>query len=72
LQWPWCRGNTRRAPPQFFGKDSWLGILTATVMGLQHAMAMLAGLTTVPYLIGNNAITVGPPRAPPTSRCPGP
>lgn len=24
-------------------------------MGLQHAMAMLAGLTTVPYLLGANA-----------------
>ncbi|EFN55989.1 hypothetical protein CHLNCDRAFT_145360 [Chlorella variabilis] len=55
-QWPWCRGNKRRSPPQFFGKDSWLGLLTAAVMGLQHAMAMLAGLTTVPYLIGNNAL----------------
>ena len=43
LQWPWCRGNKRRSPPQFFGKDSWLGLLTAAVMGLQHAMAMLAG-----------------------------
>lgn len=27
-------------------------------MGLQHAMAMLAGLTTVPYLIGSNAFNV--------------
>jgi xanthine/uracil permease len=33
-------------------------MLTATVMGLQHAMAMLAGLTTVPFLIGNNAVQV--------------
>lgn len=28
------------------------------VMGLQHSMAMLAGLTTVPYLIGVNAFNV--------------
>lgn len=56
-EWPWCRGSKgARAPPRFFGRDSWLGMLTATVMGLQHAMAMLAGLTTVPFLIGNNAV----------------
>lgn len=32
--------------------------LSWQVMGLQHAMAMLAGLTTVPYLIGVNAFNV--------------
>ena len=58
LQWPWCTGGKKRQPPKFFGRDAFLGILTAAVMGLQHAMAMLAGLTTVPYLIGNNAYNV--------------
>ena len=58
LQWPWCAGARRRSPPQFFGRDAWLGLLTAAVMGLQHAMAMLAGLTTVPYLLGVNAFSV--------------
>ena len=45
----------KRDPPRFFGKDSFLGIATAAVMGLQHALAMVGGLTTVPYLIGSNA-----------------
>ena len=60
LQWPWCVGARRRSQPQFFGRDAWLGLLTAAVMGLQHAMAMLAGLTTVPLLLGINAFSVSP------------
>lgn len=56
-QWPWCVGARRRSQPQFFGRDAWLGLLTAAVMGLQHAMAMLAGLTTVPLLLGINAFS---------------
>lgn len=55
-QWPWCQANGgKRKPPRFFDKDAFLGFATALVMGLQHSMAMLAGLTTVPYLIGVNA-----------------
>lgn len=56
-QWPWCTGGKARPPPTFFGRDSFLGVATATLMGLQHAMAMLAGMTTVPYLIGANAFS---------------
>ncbi|PSC73164.1 Uric acid-xanthine permease [Micractinium conductrix] len=56
-QWPWCNKAGKRNPPRFFDKDAWLGLCTAAVMGLQHAMAMLAGLTTVPYLLGANAFS---------------
>lgn len=49
---PYCTGGKKRAPPKFFGRDSFLGLLTALVMGLQHALAMIGGLTTVPLLIG--------------------
>lgn len=36
----------------FFGRDAHLGLLTAAVMGAQHALAMTAGLITPPLLIG--------------------
>ncbi|KFM25365.1 Putative purine permease [Auxenochlorella protothecoides] len=42
--WPFKAG--KRDPPTFFATDAWLGILTAMVMGLQHAMAMVGGLIT--------------------------
>ncbi|KAL6771374.1 XUV1 [Auxenochlorella protothecoides x Auxenochlorella symbiontica] len=47
--WPFKAG--KRDPPTFFATDAWLGILTAMVMGLQHAMAMVGGLITPPLLI---------------------
>lgn len=48
---PFKRG--KRDPPSFFGKDAWLGFITAIIMGLQHAMAMAGGLITPPLLIAN-------------------
>ena len=40
---PWSRGGV--APPQFLGKDARLPLLLALVMGFQHALAMVAGMT---------------------------
>lgn len=57
---PYCTKQKERKPPTFFGKDSWLGLLTATVMGFQHAIAMIGGLITVPFLIGSIAKSVSP------------
>lgn len=58
-QWPYCaKDGRKRDAPTFFGKDAFLGILTATVMGLQHALAMCGGLITVPFLLGTNAAKV--------------
>lgn len=54
-QWPYCTGGKKRPAPNFFGKDAWLGLCTAAVMGFQHALAMIGGLITVPFLIGLNA-----------------
>lgn len=49
-KWPYC-GQTKRAAPHFFGRDDWLGILTAMVVGLQHCLAMVGGLIVPPLLI---------------------
>ncbi|KAG2500997.1 hypothetical protein HYH03_000819 [Edaphochlamys debaryana] len=51
-----CRGGRKvHPPPRFFGTFSWLGVLVATIMGLQHALAMVGGLITPPLLIANLA-----------------
>lgn len=47
--------RSKRDPPAFFAKDAWLGLITAIIMGLQHAMAMAGGLITPPLLIANYA-----------------
>ena len=43
-QWPFKA--SKRDPPQFFAVDAWLGIFTAMVMGLQHALSMIGGACT--------------------------
>ena len=40
-------------PPPFYGVDDDLPLLLALVCGLQHALAMLAGLITPPILFAN-------------------
>ncbi|KAG2448887.1 hypothetical protein HYH02_006236 [Chlamydomonas schloesseri] len=42
-------------PPRFFGKDDFLGLFVALVMGLQHALAMVGGLITPPLLVSTLA-----------------
>lgn len=53
-QWPWCMKQKRSAPP-FFGKDEFLGVLLAAIMGLQHALAMVGGLITPPLVVSSTA-----------------
>lgn len=50
-RWPFCQ-RTAPAPPPFYGPYQALGVLTAAIMGLQHALAMAGGLVTPPLLIG--------------------
>ncbi|KAG2448886.1 hypothetical protein HYH02_006235 [Chlamydomonas schloesseri] len=50
---PYFRKSKGVAPPAFFGKDAFLGLIVALVMGLQHALAMVGGLITPPLLISN-------------------
>ena len=50
-QWPYCN-KTGRKESMFFGIDSHLGVVTALLMGFQHALAMIAGLITPPLIIG--------------------
>lgn len=51
---PWRRKgkNTKLAPP-FYALDSELPILLAAASGLQHALAMLAGLITPPIIFAS-------------------
>lgn len=45
-------GGRKHAPPLFYGTYKPLGVITAALTGLQHALAMAAGLVTPPLLIG--------------------
>ncbi|RPD67034.1 Xanthine/uracil permease [Lentinus tigrinus ALCF2SS1-7] len=50
---PWRRtGQTKIAPP-FYALDSELPIILAAASGLQHALAMLAGLITPPIIFAS-------------------
>lgn len=48
-----------RPMPPFFGHNEKLSILVATVMGLQHALAMVAGIITAPLLIAMSGFKPG-------------
>jgi hypothetical protein len=57
-----------RRPPPFFALDDELPVLLAIVCGLQHALAMLAGLITPPILFaqalmlnGGTQVSIGIP-----------
>ena len=41
---PWSKGGVE--PPQFLAKDEKLPLTLSLVMGLQHALAMVAGIAT--------------------------
>ncbi|KAG8458803.1 hypothetical protein KFE25_005230 [Diacronema lutheri] len=43
------------APPPFLAKDDKLPLLVSLIMGLQHCLAMLGGIVTVPALIAGDA-----------------
>ncbi|KAL6749697.1 uric acid-xanthine permease [Haematococcus lacustris] len=43
--------TSQRQPPHFFGVNDWLGIVTAIMVGAQHALAMVGGLIVPPLLI---------------------
>jgi hypothetical protein len=57
---PYFRKSKGVPPPMFFGKDDFLGLFVALVMGLQHALAMVGGLITPPLLISNLAFGTRP------------
>lgn len=44
--WPYKKGAAR-APPKFFARDDWLGILTAILMGLQVSFLILLSSSNV-------------------------
>lgn len=48
------RRRARRAPP-FFGLDDRLPVVLALVLGLQHALAMLAGIIVAPLTLTGSA-----------------
>lgn len=51
---PWKRGGKRvKTGPPFYALDSDLPIVLAAASGLQHALAMLAGLITPPIIFAN-------------------
>jgi NCS2 family nucleobase:cation symporter-2 len=50
---PWTEGGVN--PPVFMKKDAKIGLVLSMVMGLQHALAMVAGIATPPRLIANDA-----------------
>lgn len=50
---PWGQGKLQ--PPPFLGKDDRLPLLVSVLMGLQHCLAMLGGIITVPSLIASDA-----------------
>jgi len=43
----------------FFGKDAQLPFFVSAIMGLQHCLAMLAGIITAPLLIFNDGCMLG-------------
>ncbi|GBG73953.1 hypothetical protein CBR_g17667 [Chara braunii] len=49
---PWRRSN---GLPPFLGKDDKVSILIAIVMGLQHSLAMVGGIITVPLMLTDPA-----------------
>ncbi|KAF8067194.1 uapA [Scenedesmus sp. PABB004] len=52
-RWPFCRKpGSKNSEPPFYGINQSLGVLTALIMGLQHALAMAGGLVTPPLLVG--------------------
>ncbi|PNW77579.1 hypothetical protein CHLRE_10g442800v5 [Chlamydomonas reinhardtii] len=62
---PYFKKSSGVAPPRFFGKDDFLGLIVALVMGLQHALAMVGGLITPPLLISNLGFGTRPGTSPP-------
>ncbi len=51
---PWRRGGKRaKTGPPFYALDSDLPVVLAAGSGLQHALAMLAGLITPPIIFAN-------------------
>ena len=51
---PWSRGSKRlRTGPPFYALDSELPLVPAAASGLQHALAMLAGLITPPIIFAS-------------------
>ncbi|PIL37267.1 transporter [Ganoderma sinense ZZ0214-1] len=50
---PWRRGKQTRTGPPFYALDSDLPVVLAAASGLQHALAMLAGLITPPIIFAN-------------------
>jgi xanthine/uracil permease len=46
---PW---GASKPPPPLYKKDDKISIFVAVVMGLQHALAMVGGIITVPLVIG--------------------
>ena len=55
MPWSWGRARSRRAKtgPPFYALDSELPIILAAASGLQHALAMLAGLITPPIIFAS-------------------
>lgn len=53
--------KTSHRPPPFFGLDDHMPIVLAMLLGFQHALAMLAGLITVPLLLSGAAGANLPP-----------
>lgn len=58
---PWRRSRAKqtRTGPPFYALDSELPIILAAASGLQHALAMLAGLITPPIIFAN-ALSLDP------------
>nr|VWP00535.1 FAD-binding FR-type domain-containing protein [Ganoderma boninense] len=50
---PWRRGKQTRTGPPFYALDSDLPVVLAAASGLQHALAMLAGLITPPIIFAS-------------------
>lgn len=48
-------GKSELLPPPFLAKDDRLPLLVSLIMGLQHCLAMLGGIVTVPALIAGDA-----------------
>ncbi|RPD67033.1 Xanthine/uracil permease [Lentinus tigrinus ALCF2SS1-6] len=51
---PWKHNGQRTSAPPFYPLDSELPLLLAAACGLQHALAMLAGLITPPIVIAGS------------------
>jgi hypothetical protein len=50
---PCARGRQTRRPPPFFPLDADMPLVLAIACGLQHALAMLAGLITPPIIFAS-------------------